>query len=1038
MDQYLYKHGDKPLEGYTIKRAAGRGGFGEVYYAMSDAGREVALKVVQTYESIELRGITQCMNLKSPYLVNIFDVKYNQYNKPFVIMEYVSGPSLRDIMQETPGGLGDHKSAFFLREIAKGLSYLHECGIVHRDLKPANIFYENGYVKIGDYGLSKAIKQGYNSNQTITVGTVHYMAPEIGAGNYDCSIDIYALGCMLYEMLTGTVPYIGNSPGEILMKHVSAEPDMTGIDETFARVIRKSMAKDPEERYKTVQEMVEDAFGSEYIQNSVSQFRPEDLSMVAQKVAEKINKSKDGSDNGKNVNGGFEKEARPAAEPAYKKAENRVKDKAFEKKNYAAKVRKYDSMAPAFRAFAAFLPILLITFAYAYISGNRTGVFNPRGITLQTAGFCMFFMQLAAFASLKLSDLFISDINDKSLKAFVRVAFAILAANIVLIPGYMTDPLTVSHMFGMPSFGMLVLAGLEKDNWLSPLRKRRVVLSEVFGISLGIFVIAYIMKHVPFIPVDFTDDAILFACLLTSGVVLAGQIAFPFIEQEDRKAFEADNNTYYQTKYGNVDSDGYYPQPYWLRHVWFSLAGLCATIFTILIIAVASGDVDDEKVLSFAIPFVPVMIGMIAAGRSRKYRSVPANFVKPLILFISGYFSFVGFLGMIMAGEKGFLGAVIPGMIVFWVTMCIPVSVPERIGSASRRAFDGNVRGSQSTSSYRRMWAGILCILPLSVGTPFKIPIFGLHRFYVGKVGSGFLWFFTGGLFFVGQIIDFIMILNGSFTDSAGRPVTNESFNTRDRGRNFKNEPIMDEVRNAVSELKDGFKTAAFETKKAVNFAKENWHERHNFNSNYGSGGGGANGQDVHRPHSSVMYREPIRPVSAFMRFIGHIGILLGVIILLAAVLHLPLLLAGIPGVYNEISNVWGSNSWVNVLDKLVLPLGIILMMTGLGLVVVGRRHKGGGHIVRSILAVIFIGLSMVILSECLNDYFVHNPVLPMNSPQDLAMRLESMLDSINGGEGVSALVFAFTGLIVMAWPAKKLADRAMAQEIGQAKERNT
>ncbi|HUT46562.1 MAG TPA: serine/threonine-protein kinase, partial [Sedimentisphaerales bacterium] len=202
MQKYQYQHGDRPLDGFTIERAAGRGGFGEVYYALSDSGREVAIKAVQNYEQIELRGISQCMNLKSPHLVTIFDVKHNDRNEPFVIMEYVSGPSLRDLLTESPNGLGVQKAAFFLREIAKSLSFLHECGIVHRDLKPSNIFYENGYVKVGDYGLAKSISASRHSGHTITVGTVHYMAPEIGAGSYNRSIDIYALGVLLYEMLT--------------------------------------------------------------------------------------------------------------------------------------------------------------------------------------------------------------------------------------------------------------------------------------------------------------------------------------------------------------------------------------------------------------------------------------------------------------------------------------------------------------------------------------------------------------------------------------------------------------------------------------------------------------------------------------------------------------------------------------------------------------------------------------------------------------------------------------------------------------------
>src|SRR3954464_14139592 len=89
MRGYRYKHGDRPLEGYTVQRAAGRGAFGEVYYALSDSGREVALKVVQAYEQVELRGIGQCMNLKSPHLVSVFDVREGESGQPVVIMEYV-------------------------------------------------------------------------------------------------------------------------------------------------------------------------------------------------------------------------------------------------------------------------------------------------------------------------------------------------------------------------------------------------------------------------------------------------------------------------------------------------------------------------------------------------------------------------------------------------------------------------------------------------------------------------------------------------------------------------------------------------------------------------------------------------------------------------------------------------------------------------------------------------------------------------------------------------------------------------------------
>jgi len=288
MDAYQYKYGDRPLDGYAIQHAVGRGGFGEVYYAISDSGRQVALKAIRSHDQIELQGIRECMNLKSTHLVTIFDVQYNHEGRPFVIMEYVSGALLSDLLRQSPGGLGIQKAAFFLQEIGKGLSFLHECGIVHRDLKPGNVFYENAYVKIGDYGLAKAISSSPHTSQPVIVGTVQYMAPEVAEGRYNRTTDIYALGVILYEMLIGRVPFLGATPVEILLKHMTAAVDLTNIEEPLTRVVRKALAKDPAERYQNVQEMVEDVFGSEHVRNSVSQFACEELSFVAQRIAQKI------------------------------------------------------------------------------------------------------------------------------------------------------------------------------------------------------------------------------------------------------------------------------------------------------------------------------------------------------------------------------------------------------------------------------------------------------------------------------------------------------------------------------------------------------------------------------------------------------------------------------------------------------------------------------------------------------------------------------------------------------------------------------
>ncbi|HWT78828.1 MAG TPA: serine/threonine-protein kinase, partial [Candidatus Methylomirabilis sp.] len=252
--RYTFSSGARPLDGFTIKRAIGRGGFGEVYYATSDSGKEVALKLILRNLDVERRGVSQCMNLKCPNLLAIHDLKSNDAGDSFVVMEYVAGPSLASVLKQYPEGLPLHEVRHWIKGLVEGVAYLHDHGIVHRDLKPANLFMEEGIVKIGDYGLTKAISASHHVSHTITVGTVHYMAPEVGAGRYDRSIDIYALGILLYEMLTGQVPFLGASPAEILMKHMTAAPDLTNIEEPFARVIKKALAKDPAERYQSVQE----------------------------------------------------------------------------------------------------------------------------------------------------------------------------------------------------------------------------------------------------------------------------------------------------------------------------------------------------------------------------------------------------------------------------------------------------------------------------------------------------------------------------------------------------------------------------------------------------------------------------------------------------------------------------------------------------------------------------------------------------------------------------------------------------------------
>src|SRR5262245_28245564 len=256
--KFTYNSGQRPLDGYTIKRGIGRGGFGEVYYALSDGGKEVALKLVRSNLDVELRGIGQCLNFKHPNLVSLFDLRTDRQADHWVVMEYVAGETLNTILTRHPQGLPPELARQWFAGLAAAIGYLHDHGIVHRDLKPGNLFIENGQVKVGDYGLAKFISDSQRSAQTGSVGTVHYMAPEISTGNYNKQIDIYAAGILLFEMLTATVPFDGESAGEILMKHLTSPPDLSRLPFEFVPIVSKALSKNPAHRYRTMAEMAKE------------------------------------------------------------------------------------------------------------------------------------------------------------------------------------------------------------------------------------------------------------------------------------------------------------------------------------------------------------------------------------------------------------------------------------------------------------------------------------------------------------------------------------------------------------------------------------------------------------------------------------------------------------------------------------------------------------------------------------------------------------------------------------------------------------
>ena len=194
----------------------------------------------------------QCMNLKCPNLLTIFDMKTSDSGDTFVVMEYVAGPSLASVLRQYPAGLPLAEVRHWLKGLVEGVAYLHDHGIVHRDLKPANLFMEEGIVKIGDYGLAKLITPSQGTEHSESIGTCHYMAPEIGSGKYHKPIDVYAMGVILYEMLTGRVPFEGETVNEVLMKHLTARPDVSRLPQPYQTIVAKALAKDPNHRISRV------------------------------------------------------------------------------------------------------------------------------------------------------------------------------------------------------------------------------------------------------------------------------------------------------------------------------------------------------------------------------------------------------------------------------------------------------------------------------------------------------------------------------------------------------------------------------------------------------------------------------------------------------------------------------------------------------------------------------------------------------------------------------------------------------------------
>lgn len=257
---------------YEIIEKIGNGGMATVYKAKCHVlNRYVAVKILRdeftTDEEFIKRFEVEAQSAASithPNIVSVYDVG-KEGNLYYIVMELIKGKTLKEIITQERGALPWKWSVNIAIQIASALEVAHKNNIIHRDIKPHNIIItEDGIAKVTDFGIAKAVSNSTITAFGTTIGSVHYFSPEHARGGYtDAKSDLYSLGVVMYEMLTGKVPFDADTPVSIALKHMQEEPippieKNSSIPLAVNNIIMKALQKDTQQRYETATEMLRD------------------------------------------------------------------------------------------------------------------------------------------------------------------------------------------------------------------------------------------------------------------------------------------------------------------------------------------------------------------------------------------------------------------------------------------------------------------------------------------------------------------------------------------------------------------------------------------------------------------------------------------------------------------------------------------------------------------------------------------------------------------------------------------------------------